>query len=208
MWDLKIKPATVYLSMAWTCTPKWGHSFRGEVSWRSPWRPYTNNRIHTGHLHSSPSLIYTLTHRQTHTNRFWKGWHVCLGKGVLNVKFAYAVTPFLSSNMGMLAPELLHLYSEEVGSEFCCLILQLIANRMSIALQHTATCRQPEHPMQLCKHKRHSLFKWYVHRTKRSWWEMIKVLIFCKVRTDYFTYSAHDRKTLTLYIIFSRSLHL
>lgn len=38
----------------------------------------------------------------------------------------------------MLAPALLHLYSEEVMSKFCCLILQLIANRMSIALLHTA----------------------------------------------------------------------
>lgn len=39
---------------------------------------------------------------------------------------------------GKLAPMLLHLYSKEVGADFCCLILQLIANRMSIALQHTA----------------------------------------------------------------------
>lgn len=56
----------------------------------------------------------------------------------------------------MLAPMLLHLYSEEVRSKFCCLIIQLIAYRMSVALQHTATCRQPERPMQLCKHKHHS----------------------------------------------------
>lgn len=33
---------------------------------------------------------------------------------------------------------LLHLYSKEVRADFCCLISQLIANRMSIALQHTA----------------------------------------------------------------------
>lgn len=37
----------------------------------------------------------------------------------------------------MLAPVLLHLYSEEVRSKFRCLILQLIANGMSIALQHS-----------------------------------------------------------------------
>lgn len=166
MWDLKIKTATVYLSPGLDLHAT--HKVRSEVKSVTvsgvkspgghPEDLALTTRIHTGHLHSSPSLTYTQTHIHTHTGfGKGKGWHVCLGKGVLNVKFAYTVTPPLSSNKGMLAPVLLHLYSEEVRSKFCCLILQLIANRMSSALLHTATCRQPEHPMQLCKHKHHSL---------------------------------------------------
>lgn len=159
MWDLKNK--TVYLSLAWTCTPhtKWGQSVT-DSGVKSPGGHPEDLTLTTGYIQAiCIALPHLYTHTDTHadTRRFEKGWHVCLGKGMLNVKFTYAVTPFLSSNQGMLAPMLLHLYSEEVRSKFCCLILQLIANRRSIALQHTATCRQPEHPMQLCKHKHHSL---------------------------------------------------
>lgn len=163
------------------------HSFRGEASWRSPWRPYTDNRKHTGHLHSSPYPINT--YKQAH----WQGWHVCLGKDVVNVKSAYTATPFLSSNKGMLASVLLHLYQEEVRCKFCCLILQLIANRMNIqplAGSQNIQCNYANTNV--------TVFKCYVHRTKLNSWEMIKVFIFLKVRLNYFTYSLHDWKHLRL----------
>lgn len=131
MGDLKI----IYLSL--TCTPphtKWGLKVgRSQLpSWRSPWRPHTDYRIHTGHLHSSPSLIYT--HRHT---RVLRGVACLLRQRCVECEVCIHSHSFLlSSNKGMLAPVLLHRYSEEVRSKFCCLVLQLIANRMSVALRN------------------------------------------------------------------------
>ncbi|MEQ2213698.1 hypothetical protein XENOCAPTIV_019486 [Xenoophorus captivus] len=95
--------------------------------------------------------------RHTNVLERKRGAEFCLSKAELNFKFAYTVTPFLYFNKGMLAPMLLQFYNREVRANFWCLILQLIANRMSIALQHTATSRQPEHSVERGKHKHHSL---------------------------------------------------
>lgn len=82
---------------------------------------------------------------------------------------------------------LLHLYSEEVTSKFCCLILQLIANMMSIALQHKANPKQLEHPMQICNTSITEILKWFVYRTKHRWEELVMVLIYSKLKINYFT---------------------
>lgn len=41
------------------------------------------------------ALPHLHTDTQTGTHNFWTGWHVCLGKVGLSVKFAYAVTSSL-----------------------------------------------------------------------------------------------------------------
>lgn len=155
--------------------------------------------MHASHLHSSPSLAHRReqTHTHTNTHKFWKGRHVCLGKVELDVKFAYAVSLSVvqCGGGGMLAPMLLHLYDKEVRANFCCLILQLIANRMSNALQHTATCRQPEHSMRLCKHKHHSLPMVCLNGQNTDE-EMSKEWLFSELRINYFTYNISSFLTL------------
>lgn len=71
-----------------------------------------------------------------------------------DVEFAYALGPSLYSSASMLAPMLLHLYSEEVRSKFCCLIPQLIANRLSVTLRHTASHGRPERKLNATTPKR------------------------------------------------------
>lgn len=68
----------------------------------------------------------------------------------------------------MLAPMLLHLYSEEVRSKFCCLILQLIAKQDEhcspiyslLQAARTSTATTQTQTLQFLKR--------YVHRTKYS----------------------------------------
>lgn len=150
--NLKLRTVMVYLSLAWTI-----HCTKSEVSTQSRWWRLLKVTLKTlalttgyreATLHISPSLKSTWISR---THMIWKGWCVCLGKDVLNVKFAYAVTPFSVVQYGYASTHAIA--SVLWGSQISVLLSQLIANRTSDTLWCIASCRQPEHPMQLHKHR-------------------------------------------------------
>lgn len=120
----------------------------------------------------------------------------CVGWGVCICTRSFSVV-----QCRMLAPMLLHLYSEEVRSKFCCPIPQLIANRLSVTLRHTASHGRPERTSNATTLKR------YVNETKKR--VLKKMTEVSKLGITHFPPTVHvTENTYAPVRIFSCSPHL